>query len=197
MEPDLKFETLIDQILERGFGILDDFLTPDETAALHDSFDVRNAQMAFRKAGISKSHERVEDIRGDEIFWLDRETASPAEISYLDRIEYLLKYLNYTCFMGLHSYEFHFAKYPVGTFYKRHLDRFVNDSKRKLSVVFYLNSGWTDELGGQLRIYTKDGEADIVPVAGRIVVFESDKLEHEVLSAIKERRSITGWLKTH
>lgn len=196
MEPDLKFEGLIEQILEKSYGILDDFLDSSEVDDLNKSFNIRTETNAFKKAGISKNNEIAAEIRGDEIFWLDNTEAFPAEMKYLEKIEYLIRYLNFTCYLGLSSYEFHFAKYPVGTFYKRHLDRFSNDSRRKLSVVFYLNENWTDDLGGQLRIYTPEGQTDITPAGGRIVVFESDKLEHEVLPASRERKSVTGWLKT-
>jgi SM-20-related protein len=42
----------------------------------------------------------------------------------------------------------------------------------------------------------KDGqEIKINPEAGRIVFFESDKIEHEVLPANRQRMSVTGWLK--
>jgi SM-20-related protein len=35
---------------------------------------------------------------------------------------------------------------------------------------------------------------DVLPVAGRLVCFRSDLLEHEVLPATRERLSLTGWL---
>ena len=79
-------------------------------------------------------------------------------------------------------------------YYRRHLDQFKKDDHRKLSVICYLNEGWKEEHGGQLRIYRTDGPLDILPVAGRLVCFRSDQLEHEVLPATRERLSLTGWI---
>jgi SM-20-related protein len=88
----------------------------------------------------------------------------------------------------------HRTIYPIGSFYKRHLDQFKKDDKRKLSVICYLNTDWKESEGGQLRIYLPNGSTDIFPLAGRLVCFRSDLLEHEVLPATRERLSLTGWL---
>ena len=68
-------------------------------------------------------------------------------------------------------------------------------------MVCYLNhEDWQPEFGGELTIYkTVDGreeELNIYPVQGRMVVFESQLLEHEVKPVKQERLSITGWLKS-
>lgn len=94
----------------------------------------------------------------------------------------------------------HFAVYPEGTFYKRHLDVFQHTRARKISVICYLNFDWVPEDGGQLRIYLpqEDGteqQVDLLPLAYRLVCFNSQSLEHEVLPARRRRYSITGWLK--
>lgn len=100
--------------------------------------------------------------------------------------------------MGIVRKEFHYAVYPKGTFYKRHLDTFQNDNRRKLSIVCYLNEAdWPKENGGELTIYTTDQAVDILPLPGRVVLFESQVLEHEVKRVQASKRlSITGWLKT-
>ena len=103
--------------------------------------------------------------------------------------------------MGILHKEFHYALYPEGTFYKRHLDTFQNDDRRKLSMVCYLNEqDWQPEYGGELVIYTnengKEEEKVIYPFPGRVVIFESQLLEHEVKPVKTKRLSITGWLKT-
>jgi SM-20-related protein len=84
--------------------------------------------------------------------------------------------------------------YPPGSYYKRHLDQFKKDDHRKLSVICYLNENWKEEEGGQLRIYLPDKDIDVLPIAGRLVCFRSDQLEHEVLRATRPRLSITGWI---
>ena len=79
--------------------------------------------------------------------------------------------------------------------YKRHLDRFRNDERRKFSVVTYLNEEWTEADGGTLVLYPDGREIRVLPEWGTTVVFKSDLLEHEVLPANRARYSVTGWLK--
>jgi SM-20-related protein len=199
------FEQLIDGMQERGYGVADAFLDAAEVSALRQQLHNRYEAGQFRAAAVGNKQVTVEkQIRGDEIMWLDAATATPAEATYLNRIDALRTYLNQTCYLGLLDAELHYARYPIGTFYQRHLDRFRSDSRRKLSLITYLNEHWQPTDGGQLLIYqpergTTDGSeeaARIDPVGGRIVCFDSGLLEHEVLPATRDRLSITGWLRT-
>jgi SM-20-related protein len=61
-------------------------------------------------------------------------------------------------------------------------------------VICYLNENWEENHGGQLRMHLPSGELDVFPTAGTMVCFRSDQIEHEVLPATRERRSITGWM---
>jgi SM-20-related protein len=190
-----QFENIITQIVEQGYGVLDNFISAEEIDALNRSFSGRYEQNSFKQAGISKQNEIIKSIRGDEIFWLEKEDADTSELSFLTKLESFIEYVNYTCYLGLQSYEIHYASYPIGKFYKRHLDKFKNDSGRKLSFICYLNTNWQPENGGQLMLYLESENLEILPIGGRLVCFESDKIEHEVLPANRERRSLTGWLK--
>lgn len=196
------FEPIIDGILADGYGIHDNFLNPDEVNALANRLHERRQAGQFRAAGIGNQQVTVESqIRGDEIVWLDESTATPEEVTFLQRIGEFVEYVNQTCYLGLRDYEFHYAVYPPGTFYKRHLDQFRSDSRRKLSVICYLNTNWQESDGGQLALYLPEPDGTektitITPTGGRLVCFESGRLEHEVLPATRERLSVTGWLKT-
>ena len=203
----LQYEPLIDGMLERGYGVVDTFLTPDEQTALRQRLHERHDAGQFRAAGIGRAAEGTgqatveKAIRGDEILWLDAATATPEETAFLTRMEQFIAYLNQTCYLGLRDAELHYARYPAGTFYKRHLARFRTDSKRKLSVITYLNDNWQPTDGGQLAIYVPqpDGAEQTVhldPLGGRLVCFDSGLLEHEVLPATRDRLSLTGWLRT-
>ena len=59
---------------------------------------------------------------------------------------------------------------------------------------------WKPEYGGALVLYPqKNGaeeEVTLFPYPGRMIIFESQILEHEVKPVKKPRLSITGWLKT-
>ena len=60
--------------------------------------------------------------------------------------------------------------------------------------------GWLPENGGELVLYLNDNGEEIqkviYPFPGRVVIFESQIIEHEVKPVNKKRMSITGWLKT-
>lgn len=199
----ISFETIINGILTDGYGIADNFITPDEVVALADQLHKRRNAGKFKAAGTGNEQVSVANaVRGDEIMWLDNTTAAPVEKAFLLRISEFVSYINQTCYLGLRDVEFHYARYPVGAFYKRHLDQFRSDSRRKLSVICYLNTDWHEVDGGQLALYlpgaTGEPEQQIIisPIGGRLVCFESGLLPHEVLPATHERLSVTGWLKT-
>jgi SM-20-related protein len=202
LPPALPYEPLIDGILTDGYGIMDGFLSTQEVIALATCLRSRREAGQFRAAGIGNHQVSVEKaIRGDEILWLDEATATSEEREFLQRIGELVQYLNQTCYLGLRDYEFHYALYPTGTLYKRHLDRFRSDSRRKLSVICYLNTDWQETDGGQLALYLPDDDGlerqvTVAPMGGRLVCFDSGQLEHEVFPATRERLSVTGWLKT-
>lgn len=191
------YEALIGGIVNRQFAVLDGFLDIVEVASLRASFEEKLEDGAFHRAGIGQGEQHTRDaaFRGDLIHWLDRSTVTPAGQAFLDRMDGFVSYLNRTCFTGLNGYEFHYAVYPTGTFYKRHLDQFNQDDSRRYSVICYLNDNWQPEDGGELVIYHPKGEEVILPLGGRIVFFESALLEHEVLPARRDRFSLTGWLR--
>ena len=96
---------------------------------------------------------------------------------------------------GLQSFEFHHAVYQQGSFYKKHVDQFVNDDSRQFSVVLYLTETWSEGDGGELLLYTNNNTATKVqPLPGRLVFFKST-IPHEVLTSNITRLSVTGWLK--
>ena len=152
--------------------------------------------MAFKKAGIGKFQDKQinEAIRGDYIKWVDRPTAAPALEPYITKLNQLISFVNQNLFLSLKDYEVHLTIYPPGSYYLRHLDQFKKDDHRKLSVICYLNEDWKEDEGGQLKLYLPEKDIDVLPIAGRLVCFRSDQLEHEVLPATRPRLSLTGWM---
>ena len=59
----------------------------------------------------------------------------------------------------------------------------------------YLNEDWTSADGGALRMYDDERVREVLPVAGTLVCFLSDRFEHEVLPATRERLAVTGWIR--
>ena len=195
-----QYEQIIDDLLEKQYSIVDDFFDPLEILKLRSSLLHKYEEDKFKKSAIgNRTNELIEKaIRGDFILWMNEAEAGETEKIFFHKINNLIEYLNRTCFMGILHKEFHYAVYPKGTFYKRHLDTFQNDSRRKLSIVSYLNDeNWLKTNGGELVIYKEDGSEEVIyPLPGRVVIFESQILEHEVKEVKNsERLSITGWLK--
>lgn len=199
-EPNALFEKIIEDLMERHYSVVPNFISNEAIEALRSELLEAYENDVFQKAAIgNKFNEHViEEVRGDFIMWLDRESVKPAAKNFQKSIDELIDYLNRTCFLGIATREFHYAVYPKGSFYKRHLDAFQNDDRRRLSVILYLNAAdWTEQDGGELVIYpSQSDEIKVNPWGGQLVIFESQLLEHEVLPALRERLSITGWLKT-
>lgn len=194
-----KYEKVIQDLLDQQYSIVDDFFSVDEVENLRDSLLKKYEEDEFKKAAIGNqfNEQIIKTIRGDFISWIDESKKNEAEAVFFDKIEHFTNYLNRTCFLGIQEREFHYALYPIGTFYKRHLDTFQNDDSRKLSIVCYLNEeDWNEDFGGELAIYKEKETINVFPLKGRMVVFESQILEHEVKPVRRERLSITGWLKT-
>lgn len=194
-----KYEKVITDLLEQQFSIVDDFFNIEEIEDLRALLLEKYNEDEFRKAAIGNqfSEQIVKSIRGDFISWIDENNLSQTEEVFFNKIDEFVNYMNRTCFLGIQEKEFHYAVYPKGTFYKKHLDTFQNDDSRKLSVVCYLNDeDWKPEYGGELVIFKPLEEIKVYPLKGRVVIFESQVLEHEVRQVEQMRLSITGWLKT-
>jgi len=197
------YEKIITDLSEQQYSIVEDFFSPEEVLELRNSLLHKYEEDNFKKAAIGNRTNEIiaKSIRGDFILWLNEAEAAQAEKAFFRRINDFVDYLNRTCFTGILHKEFHYALYPEGTFYKRHLDTFQNDDRRKLSMVCYLNEqDWQPEYGGELVIYNNENGVEvpksIYPFPGKMVIFESQILEHEVKPVKTERLSITGWLKT-
>lgn len=195
-----QFEIIIEGILANGFGICDDFLTKLEAQRLL-LLNANNYKSGlFKAAGIGQkeTEQHSKAIRGDEILWLEPNSKNIDEQKLFAKINALIAYLNQTCYLGIVGSEFHFSNYEKGRFYKRHRDSFQNKKGRIISIIIYLNNNWVEKDGGNLVVYPLVNEVErafsITPIAGRIVCFESEKLDHEVLETFAPRISITGWL---
>ena len=196
-----SFDKLADSLSEKGYGIIDHFLSQEEFLEIREVAENHKEEGNFKKAGIGTAQDFQIDkqIRGDYIRWINPEKAAEATQVYVQRMRELMQYINRTCFLSLKDVEMHYTVYPIGTVYKRHLDQFRHDDHRRLSVICYLNQQWLPEHGGQLRLYLpQEGGAeeivDIVPTGGKLACFRSDLIEHEVLAASRERYSLTGWM---
>lgn len=186
----------------RGWACRDRF-PPDPLAGalLREAEDIWR-DGAFRKAGIGRGENFLirPDIRGDYVHWPEPDDLPAVRRLHEECLEPLRRALNEATLLGLFDFEGHYAVYPPGAAYARHVDRFHDAAQRVVSVVLYLNPGWRAEDGGALRLYVPDEAGieqavDILPEAGRLVCFLSDRISHEVLETRRERFSFTGWFR--
>lgn len=195
-----QFEQLIQGHIDRRFGCCDDFLDRDIVEKLSANLLRFKEQGKMVPAGVGRKFDFQQNamVRGDVIKWIEKDSQDEAEKILLQKIGQFISYLNLSCFTNLNDYEFHYASYQQGSFYKRHLDQFKSERGRKFSLVIYLNDNWQTGDGGHLSLYLDDDvQEDIYPIGGRAVFFKSDEVEHEVNpSPNRERMSIAGWLKS-
>mgnify|MGYP003113657584 FL=1 len=190
---------LIDELVEHGYSVRPDFLPRQVIAQLNDELTELETRQQLTAAGIGRGreHDLRPDIRGDAIRWLDRN--SRAQRAYLEAMNMLKDELNRALYLGLFEYEAHFAHYPVGSFYKKHLDSFRGRGNRLISSVLYLNEDWPRDGGGEIVLYNPEDDsremARVPPEAGTFVCFLSEQIPHEVLPTHQARASVTGWFR--
>lgn len=198
-QDEMQFEQLITDLIENQYGFIDDFINTETVSGLRQNLEqfYESGQMQDAGLGNKKSHQKNKQFRGDQIKWIDVNSIFLHEPDFLSKVDRFITYLNKTCFTSINEFECHYACYARESFYKRHLDQFQNDSKRKFSIILYLNENWQIEDGGMLSLYLRGKEEiNISPFGGRLVFFRSDELEHEVHPSLtRERKSIAGWLK--
>jgi SM-20-related protein len=179
-----------------GTVIQDRFVSAAEVHALRECAQTRESRGEFAAARIGGlgAQQRRESIRGDFTCWL-HEPLQPPERMLLERLEEWRLQLNRDATLGLFELELHYAKYPPGASYARHVDQPLGSAQRRLSLVLYLNPEWQRADGGVLRIHGENGFIDIEPLGGRLVCFLTSGREHEVLQARRDRLSISGWFR--
>lgn len=192
-------EEIVDAIYNRGFHVVDNFLTDETVKGLRQCALqlIEDNQFQTAKIGSQQNVSTNQTIRRDKIHWLDEGAENPAIQAYFTAMKALSSSLNEQLFLGLVEFETHFALYQPESFYKKHIDQFSNKQDRRISCVYYLNEDWQASFGGQLTLYDKDDKVltNILPSSNRLVCFSSD-LPHEVSKTSEMRLSIAGWMKT-
>ncbi|WP_022961681.1 2OG-Fe(II) oxygenase [Halopseudomonas pelagia] len=195
--PSTCFERVADDLASCGWSVQQDALSSE----LVDSLAAQCKRLwqadDLTPAAVGPLGEElvIPSIRGDYTRWLDDCPPCIANDQFLALMEALRVALNRSLFLGLDSFETHYALYPPGAGYRKHLDRFKGNPLRTVSVVAYLNQHWRPGDGGELRLHLPQGQRDIAPRGGSLAVFMSDRTVHEVLAAHRERASLVGWFR--
>lgn len=190
---DEQWSTCFDTLADNDFVLIDDFFSVDLLVVVREFFQKQETQFRPAKVGQASLKQRAPEIRSDMTYWLDRQRDVDINDFFI-LMEDIMERLKLEMFLSLQGFEFHFALYPSGGFYKPHIDQFDARSNRMISVIIYLNEGWQPGDGGELRIHKEHTHIDVQPIINRAIIFRSDCVLHEVLPSLTPRRSLTGWL---
>lgn len=207
-------------LMERGYGYQDDFMEDSVTNDVFNELEYLDHDGKL----VEVQQQKMTGRRTDRIYWLtyealDREK-QPGLSQLLKQMISIPFELNKKCSLYLQaSSSFQVACYPRGGFYKKHVDGGYDDlnNGRKITAIFYPNKSWCSENEGQLRMFKRqlnpyqlakaenqvDGAAEsgpdeeeekIEPRGGRLVLFRSRDMPHEVLPCKRKRYGISLWL---
>lgn len=194
-QPDLP-ALIADQLAVDDFLVIPEAIDSTALTTLRTELLAWREQGRLQPAAVGRGAARQlsSALRTDLTAWLTGETAIQQQ--WLAVMAALQQALNRRLLLGLSEYEAHYACYPPGSFYKRHLDSFRGSNARRVSTVLYLNEAWQADDGGLLQLYKADScVRRVVPEPGTLVIFLSDTVPHEVTEAKRERYSIAGWLR--
>ena len=113
------FGLIADDLEKQGYSIRPNALPEHIASALHAHQQYLESDK-YVDAGIVRGGKylKTEFVRTDEICWITGESA--AGKLWNDWAAQLQCFLNRRLFLGLFSFESHFAHYPPGAYYKRH-----------------------------------------------------------------------------
>jgi SM-20-related protein len=185
-------EKLISDLIDKGACELKNYISEELCTDLYEHAQSLIKQSHFQQAKVGRGLAKnlQQEIRGDQIFWIDDWSLSPFS-RYGEILEQLRLTLRKELFLPIKRFEGHLALYQQGAFYLPHIDRHQNQPHRLISTVLYLNDV---KVGGELVIQTRSGVVEVRPHRGTLVVFESD-LTHEVRPTDSPRLSLTSWLR--
>ena len=194
-------DELASGLSEHGWMSVDarSWLGTNLLAALKQEVQILDRTDAMKKAGIGRGNDLVRDrsVRRDKIAWLQGVSAPQAAL--FEFFEGIRQGLNQRLFLGLKRFETHYATYHSGDFYKQHLDSFKGRASRVVSLVLYLNEDWQAAHGGALQVFNRDNGHEVcgtvLPEAGRMALFMSEEIPHEVLPANRTRYSLACWFR--
>ena len=147
----------------------------------------------LRPAGTGATRARDSEVRGDVMAWL--EPVGPGAAVHA-AFAALGTAATRELRLGRLDCEVQLAAYAEGARYVRHRDALRGRPGRILTAILYLNPEWQPADGGELRIHPTAGPPrDIAPAGGRLVLFRSDLVEHEVLPAHRLRMAVTAWYR--
>lgn len=200
----------LSELASNGYVIIDNFLPEDLQESLRQDVQSLRGKGKFNiaKIGQDETNTLNTNIRVAETCFLGPgklgDCPDASRSTLYDVLDQIRKDLPQPLDTNLS--EFLYAYYPTGGFYRRHRDAIPGSASmlRRFSLLMYLNRDWKEDNGGRLRLHMDSGGdflpegeqpnfQDVDPNGGTLVLFDSDKLPHEVLDTRAERIAIVGW----
>lgn len=194
-------EKILDDLADKKWSCSAELLPLEFVNSLAQECQFLFDQGEFKAASIGPQGQQSlqTQIRNDFIHWLSPSPTRPAQQEFLQFLEELRQALNSSLYLSLKRVEAHFAQYPPGGAYARHIDNPRRQGHRLITFILYLNPQWETSHGGNLALYNPEDEstviAKIAPRHGDLVLFCSDVFPHEVEKSSALRRSLTGWFR--
>jgi SM-20-related protein len=170
----------------------DDVLSRTAVTGIVALLDGMDHDGDFHSAKVGQHRQHLPTVRGDRTAWGTAALLPDLHTPFAA----LQQALNTDAWLGLGSFTVQLAIYDTpGARYASHRDALRGDPARRATAILYLNSNWIPSHGGCLRIHPPSGSRDVEPISGRLVIFRSDHLLHEVLPSFATRRAATAWFR--
>lgn len=199
---DIELEKLFDDLAREEWASSTKILSLPFCQLLTEKCLLLQREGLFDPAAIGKGAGRINNssIRGDWTSWIEENTTSLLLIELREQIELMRIMLNQSFYLGLKSFETHFAIYPPDSEYQRHVDNHQGANSRAITFILYLNDLWKKGDGGELSLFQPGNHqnllAQIEPKLGTLVFFRSEVFPHQVEKNLHQRLSLTGWFRT-
>lgn len=200
--------SMAQQLTHSGYAVLDSFLDEDAVRAVRALVDESLASYPdFLDDGIGWRLPEPRNARDDVAVWVAPGQRPASDRVFADSLLPAFQRLQeeLRSFIGLQGEnETQLAWYAgTGARYMPHIDAMPDDdsksSERKITAILYCNPDWALEHGGALRLWLPDhaggASLDVEPRGGRLLLFLSGCIRHEVLPAYKSRCAVTSWFR--
>ena len=196
------------QLKETNVAVVDGFLSAEQVSRVRREIAQLEGQYESGEIWVGKNSDAgaqisVASVRGDRVLWVDKEAlargpfhALREAVRNIDKlvVSELSKRVPEKLRNVSERSDPMLSIYPaVGARFQKHVDNTAEDG-RALTVLCYLNDSWESSMGGQLRVFNKQGNAvDVCPSGGRLAMFYADEVPHEVLPSYAKRDAFTLW----
>jgi len=210
--PDLQLKRLeishMQRLMQSGYVVIDEWLPADKTAEVSTLVQTSLANFPdFGQDGIEWHYKEPRSARADiatDLVPGQRPTTDSIFADYLLPAYAELEEDLRQCVALKGNKQQQLAWYQGnGLGYSAHFDAWpVDDPEsdiRKVTAILYCNKSWEPSHGGALKIWLLDHEGaeevEIEPHAGRLLIFLSGCIRHEVSPAHRQRVAFTTWLR--